>query len=262
MRFGGEQALVEMLWITLQGDHVQRGDARGQLQQIIGAGEGQAGEAGHHCSAVHQRQGFFRTQHQRLPAEFAMHFCSLAAFAAEHHFAFAGQRGGDVGQWRQITAGTHRALFRNQRQNVVFEERLQAFQQLHPNPGNAVAQRLQTRRQHRAGGLGIEQFAQPAAVERVQVLRQRLDVMQRHCHHAGIAIAGGHAIDHAFLVQQGIEEPCPFGNALAVRRVALQLRRRLTVGQGQHVFDAQREFAEGYRLKRWRRHRSSRKGKS
>ncbi|MCY1249103.1 hypothetical protein D9M72_626070 [compost metagenome] len=92
--------------------------------------------------------------------------------------------------------------------------------------------------------------------------RQRLDVMQRHRHHAGIAVTGGHAIDHAFLVQQGIEEACALGDALAVRGVALQLRGGLAVGQGQHVFDAQREFAEGYRLKRWRRHRSSRKGKS
>jgi hypothetical protein len=85
--------------------------------------------------------------------------------------------------------------------------------------------------------------------------------MQRHRHHAGVAVAGGHAVDHAFLVQQGIEELRALGDALAVRGVACNCGR-LTVGQGQHVFDAQRAFAEGYRLKGWRRHRSSRKGKS
>ncbi|MNQ70308.1 hypothetical protein D3C85_849410 [compost metagenome] len=251
-----------MLRVALQGDHVQRGDARGQLQQVIGAGEGQAGEAGHYGSAVHQCQGFFRPQHQRLPAEFAVHIGSLPAFAAEHHFAFAGQRGGNVRKRRQVTTGAHRAFFRNQRQDVVFKERLQALQQLHAHPGNTVAQRLQTRRQYRAGGLGVEQFAQTTAVEGVQMTGQRLDVMQRHRDHAGIAIAGGYAVDHAFLVQQRVQKTRALGDALAVGRVALQLRRHLAVGQCQHIFNAQRAFAEGYRLKRWRRHRSSRKGKS
>jgi len=82
------------------------------------------------------------------------------------------------------------------------------------------------------------------------VTGQRLDVMQRYRDHARIAITGGHAVDHPFLVQQGVEEARALGDTLAVRGVALQLRRHLTVGQGQHVFDAQREFAEGYRLKR------------
>ena len=191
-----------------------------------------------------------------------MHVGGLAAFATEHHFALAGQGRGDVGQRRQITAGADRTFFRDQRQDVVFEERLKALQQFHAHPGHAVAQRLQTRREHRARRLGVEQFAQAAAVEGVQMTRQRLDVMQRHRDHAGVAVTGGHAIDHAFLVQQGVEESRALGDALTVRGVALQLRRHLTVGQGQHVFDAQREFAEGYRLKRWRRHRSSRKGKS
>ncbi|MMZ66282.1 hypothetical protein D1872_287660 [compost metagenome] len=99
-------------------------------------------------------------------------------------------------------------------------------------------------------------------MEGVEVTRQGLYVMQRHRDHAGIAVTGGHAVDHAFLVQQRIEEPRALGDALAIVGVALQLHGRLTVGQGQHVFDAQRAFAEGYRLMGWRRHRSSRKGKS
>ncbi|MNS50377.1 hypothetical protein D3C72_830240 [compost metagenome] len=125
-----------------------------------------------------------------------------------------------------------------------------------------MAQRLQTRRQHRAGGLRVEQFTQPATVEGVEVTRQGLYVMQRHRDHAGIAVTGGHAVDHAFLVQQRVEKTRALGDALAVGGIALQLRRHLAVGQCQHVFNAQRAFAEGYRLKRWRRHRSSRKGKS
>jgi peptidoglycan/xylan/chitin deacetylase (PgdA/CDA1 family) len=98
-------------------------------------------------------------------------------------------------------------------------------------------------------------------VERVQVTRQSLDVLQRHRHHAGVAVAGGHAIDHAFLVQQRVEKLRALGNALAIGDIILQLRGHLTVGQGQYVFNAQSVFAKGYRLK-MRRHRSSRKGKS
>ncbi len=144
----------------------------------------------------------------------------------------------------------------------MFEKGLEALQQFHSHSRHAVAQRLQTRRQHRAGGLGVEQLAQAATVERIQVTRQGLDVVQRHSDHAGVAVTGGHAVDHAFLVQQGIEELRTLGNALAKRRVILQLRRCLTVGKGQHVFNAQGAFAEGYRLKSGHRHRSSRKGKS
>ncbi len=90
---------------------------------------------------------------------------------------------------------------------------------------------------------------------------QGFDMLQRYRHHARVAVAGGHAVDHAFLVQQRVEELRALGDALAIGRVALQLGRHLTVGQGQHVFDAQGAFAKGYRLK-MRRHRSSRKGKS
>jgi hypothetical protein len=68
--------------------------------------------------------------------------------------------------------------------------------------------------------LGVEQFAQAATVEGVQMTRQRFDVMQRHRHHAGVAVAGGHAVDHAFLVQQRVEELRALGDALAERGVA------------------------------------------
>ncbi len=199
-----------MFRVALQGNDVQRGDTGRQAQQVVGAGEGQAGQAGHHRGAIHQRQ----------------------------------------------------ALFGNQRQDVLVEKRLQALEQFHAHPGNPVAQRLQAGGEHGAGGLRVEQLAQAATVEGVEMTWQRLDMLQRHRDHAGVAVAGGDAIDHAFLVQQRIKKLRALGDALAIGRVVLQLRRHLTVGQGQHVFDAQREFAEGNRLKRMRRHRSSRKGRS
>ena len=138
---------------------------------------------------------------------------------------------------------------------------MQAFQQFHTHPGHAMAQRLQTRRQYGASSLGIKQFAQAATVKGVQMTRQGFDVLQRHRHYAGVAVAGGHAVDHAFLVQQRVEELRALGDALAVRGIVLQASGHLAVGQGQHVFDAQGAFTKGDGLKR-RRHRSSRKGKS
>lgn len=57
-------------------------------------------------------------------------------------FTLAGQGRSNVRQWGQITAGAHRAFFRDQRQHVVFKERMQALQQLHTHSGNTVAQRL------------------------------------------------------------------------------------------------------------------------
>jgi len=138
---------------------------------------------------------------------------------------------------------------------------VQALQQLHAYARYAMAQRLQTRRQHGTGGLGVEQLAQAATVKGVQMTRQGFDVFQWHRHHAGVAVAGGHAVDHAFLVQQRVEELRALGDALAVRGIVLQASGYLAVGQGQHVFDAQGAFTKGDGLKR-RRHRSSRKGKS
>ena len=142
------------------------------------------------------------------------------------------------------------------------DEGVQTLQQLDAHPGHAVAQRLQARCQHGAGGLSVEQFAQPAAVEGVEVARQRFDMLQRHRHHARIAVTGGDAVDHAFFVEQRIQKTCAFGDAFAVLGVVLQLGRHLTIGQSQHVFNAQRGLAEGYWLMRMRRHRSSRMGKS
>ncbi|MNF96344.1 hypothetical protein D3C84_791310 [compost metagenome] len=107
VRLGGEQALVEVFRIALQGDHIQRRDAGGQLQQVVGAGVGQAGEAGHDRGTVHQRQGFLGTQHQWLPAELAVHVRGGAALTVEQHVTLAGQGRGHIGQRRQVTAGAH-----------------------------------------------------------------------------------------------------------------------------------------------------------
>ncbi|MNJ56072.1 hypothetical protein D3C77_516010 [compost metagenome] len=251
-----------MFRVALQGDHVQRGDPGGEFEQVIGAGERQAGQAGHHRGAVHQRQGFLGPQHQRLPAQFAVYVSSAAALAAVHDFALARQGRGHVGQWRQVAAGTDRAFLGNQRQDVVGKKRLQALQQLDAHAGHTMAQRLQAGGQYGAGGWRIEQLAEAAAMEGVQVLGQGLDMLQWHRHHARVTVAGGHPVDHPFLVQQRVEELRATGNPRAVVAVVLQAGFGLAVGQGEDVFDCQRQRAEGHGLMRMHRHRSSRKGRN
>ncbi len=262
VRLGGEQALIEVLRIALHGDHVHRGDARGQLEQVLGARVGQAGQAGHHRRAVHQCQGFLGTQHQRGPAQLAMHVRSTAALASEQHLALARQGGGDVRQRGQVAAGADRTFLRDQRQHVMREERLQAFEQLQTHAGNALAQRLQASGEHRTGGVRFEQLAQAAAVEGEQMPGQRLDLVQRNRHHAGVAVTGGHAVDHPFAVQQRVEELRAAGDALAERVVVLQLRGCLLASQGHHLFQAQGRGAKDYGFRICCRHAVSRRQRS
>ena len=95
-------------------------------------------------------------------------------------------------------------------------------------------------------------------MEGEQVPGQSLDLMQRHGHHAGVAVAGGDAVDHAFLVQQGVEKACALGDLLAVGGIALQLRVGAALGQGDHLLDGQLGFAESHVVS----HGHSRTGRS
>ena len=140
------------------------------------------------------------------------------------------------------------------------EERLQTLEQLDAHPGHAVGQRAQARSQDCARGFGVEQLAKAAAVEGKQVLRQCLDLVQRHRHYAGIPVAGGHAVDHAFAVEQGVEKLRAAGDPLAERRVSLQLGGRTALGDGQQVFDTQVVFTKDHGLRVV--HGCSRKGRS
>ncbi|MOA44092.1 hypothetical protein D3C78_1663200 [compost metagenome] len=99
-------------------------------------------------------------------------------------------------------------------------------------------------------------------MEGKQVLGQRLDLVQRHGHHAGVAVAGGDAVDHAFLVQQGVEEARALGDLLAVGGVVLQLRAGLALGQGHDLLDGQVGFAEDHRIRLMCRHVLSRTDRS
>ena len=99
-------------------------------------------------------------------------------------------------------------------------------------------------------------------MEGEQVLGQRLDLMQRHRDHAGVAVAGGHTVDHAFLVQQGVEEARALGDLFPVGGIILQLGAGLALRQGYDVLDGQGALAEDHRLRLVCRHLASRKGRS
>ena len=185
---------------------------------------------------------------QRRPAQLAVYLGGAAAFAPIHHLSLASQGRRDIGQRCEVTAGADRAFFGDQWQHVMLKERLHALEQLDAYPRHAVRQRTQAGGQDRARGFRVEQLAQAAAVKGEQMLRQGLDLVQRYRHHTGIAIAGGHAVDHTFAVEQGVEKLCTAGDPFAERRVGLQPGGRTALGHGQQVLDAQVVFAKDHGL--------------
>jgi hypothetical protein len=173
--------------------------------------------------------------------------------AVVQHLALAAQHRRHVRQRGQVAAGTDRAFGRNHRQHVVLQQRGQAFQQRHADAGHAAHQRRQARGQHRAGLDRVQVTAQAAAVVGVQVVRQFRHQRRRDVHRARVAVAGGHAVDHAVLAQQAVEEVGTALDVRAERRRVAQCGLALALGQGNHVFDGQRciaKAAHGYGVSR------------
>ena len=89
------------------------------------------------------------------------------------------------------------------------EQARDLLQQLHADAREALGQRSEARRHHRARLFRGQVFAQAAAVVGVQVVRQFGDQLRRHRHGARVAVAGGDAIDGAVFAQQAVEEVRP-----------------------------------------------------
>ncbi|MNS95475.1 hypothetical protein D3C72_1297390 [compost metagenome] len=253
VRLGGEQGFIEVVCVAVAGQHVERGQARGHAGQVIGALPGQAGQAGHHRRAVHDRQAFLRPQLQRGHADLRQHLGRRLHAAVVQHLAFSAQHGCHVRQRGQVATGTHRTFGGNQRQHIVLQQRGQAFQQRHADAGHATHQRGQARGEHGAGLGRVQVTAQAATMVGVQVVRQLGDQCRRNVHRARIAVAGGHAIDDAILAQQAVEEIGTTLDMCAERRHIAQRGLARALGQGDHVFDGQRciaETAHGYGVNR------------
>jgi hypothetical protein len=74
-------------------------------------------------------------------------------------------------------------------------------EQFHADSGKSFAQRDQPGRDHSAGLCWLEKLAQAAAVKGVEMTRQLGDQLRLDGHRAGIAKAGGDAIDGSFFAK-------------------------------------------------------------
>ena len=239
MRLGGEERLVEVVRVARAGDHVHRGDAGGQVGQVLGALEGQAGQSGHDGRAVHDRQAFLGAQPQRRRAHGPQRVGGRQGLAVDADLALAAQHGGQVGQRGQVAAGADRAFARDQRQDVVAQQALDLAQQVQAHARQALAQRGQARAQHGARLGRRQQRAGADAVVGVEVMRQFRHQRRGHGHGAGIAVAGGDAVDHAVLGQQPGDEVGAGLDARLEGAIAAQFGRGLAPRQGADVLDAQ-----------------------
>ena len=113
--------------------------------------------------------------------------------------------------------------------------------------GEHVDTRRQARGEYRARLGLVQEAAQPAAVVRVKVVRQLRHQRGRDVDRARIAVAGGHAIDDALLLQQPAEEVRPARDACAETGIPREHGGHLPARQRHHVLDAQRCVAEDRR---------------
>ena len=247
MRLGGEQHRIEMVGIAVAGQHVERRQPGGEPRQVLRTVERQAGQRRHHRGAIHDGQAFLGAQRQRRHADLGQRLARGAPPAPVHDVAFAAQHGRHVRQRRQVAAGADRALGRDQGQHIVAQQGFQPFQQRQADAGHAAHQRRQARGEYRARLGLVQEAAQPAAVVRVKVVRQFRHQRGRDVDRARIAVAGGHAIDDALLLQQPAEEVRPARDACAETGIPREHGGHLPARQRHHVLDAQRCVAEDRR---------------
>ncbi|MBV9338558.1 MAG: aromatic amino acid lyase, partial [Solirubrobacterales bacterium] len=80
----------------------------GQVGQLAGRADGQAGKGAHERGAVGQRKALFGLEHKGLDPERGQHLRRRAPLAVERHKTIPGQGPPDVGQGRQVPARSAR----------------------------------------------------------------------------------------------------------------------------------------------------------
>ena len=239
VRLDGEERLVKVVRVAVERDARHRGDARGELRQVRRAFEREAGQRRHHRRPVHDRQALLGAQANRLQAGLGERGGGRHPAARIHDVALTAHHRGHIRQRRQIATGAHRALGGNQRQDVVLEQRGELFEQPDADARVAAAQRREPRREHRARLRLVEECPQAAPVERIEVMRQLPNEVQRHRHGTRITVARGHAVDHAVFLQDPINEVGAALDERAELRIPGQRGAGPSVGQVDDVGDRQ-----------------------
>ena len=127
--------------------------------------------------------------------------------AVVQDFAFAAQHRGEIGQRRQIAAGAHRAFARESPVKYpAGASRVSCSNKPTLTPENPLHREVKPGRDHSACFAGREMRAQTATVKGVEMTRQLGDQLRLDGHRAGIAEAGGDAINHSFFSESAVEE--------------------------------------------------------
>ncbi len=139
MRFRRKKRRVEVIGIAIGRRDRAGGDRAAQPRQLARALPGQAGQACHHRGAVHDGQRLLRAQTQRRAPQLSQRIGRGHPPAFHHDVALAAQHRGDIGQRRQVAAGTDRTFGRDARQHIVRQQGSQLFQQGRADGGIPLA---------------------------------------------------------------------------------------------------------------------------
>ena len=134
----------------------------GRLHQHGGVVHREGEQGLHRFGAVDQRQPFLRGQRQRLEPVLAQHLGGRAPgqrIARRPQPPLPDQRLGQVRELGQVTRGAHRALARDDRQQVEREQLEQPGGQLRAHSGVAGRQRPGPQQEDRPHGLVVQRHA-------------------------------------------------------------------------------------------------------
>ena len=195
VRLGLEQEGVEVAVVAEQRLRGHRGaqvhDER-ELARVVG---GEHGEAGHERRAVGEREPFLGFQLERRQAELGQHVGRFTGRALVEHLGLADQRATDVGERDQITGRAARATLRDQRQDVVVEQRQQLLDQFATHARVALRQTVGAEEHRQARHLGRGDLPGAGAQEPQHVLLQLGGLLRRDLAVRAVAEPGRDAVD-------------------------------------------------------------------
>ena len=159
VRACGVDFLVEDLVRAAEGFEAHAPGDLGALDEAGGLGDQQTAQGGHHLRAVDQRQPFLGRQRDGLDAGLGQYAGRRDGLAVDETLALAHQHQRQMRQRGQIAAGPDRALRRDVGCDVAVEQLAQHLDQLGPNAGKPLGQRVGPKHHHRADNAAVQRIA-------------------------------------------------------------------------------------------------------
>jgi len=161
---------------------VQRHGANrvGRMRQRFSFQQFQASNGQHGLRAVHQRNAFFRCQHDWLNRRAPQRVAARNPHSFELGLAFADQHQRDMRQRSKIAARPHAALRWNHRRDAAIQQVAQSLGYQRPNPGKTFGQHIGANQHHGANFRGRQRIAHPAGVRADNIALQLLQLIGGH----------------------------------------------------------------------------------